>query len=95
MGGEFRRYFYELLFDTSARGIWNFNGSFGLTPLVQLLRGLPSNAQKVDKGVTMDLFQNSYGALPPGRFRVTDRLTLNLGLRYEIQRAGHRREATS
>ena len=27
VGGEFRRYFYHLLFDTSARGIWNFNGS--------------------------------------------------------------------
>ena len=84
MGGEFRRYFYNLLFDTTARGVWNFNGSFGLTPLVQLLRGLPSNAQKVDKGVTMDLFQNSYGAYLQDDFRVTDRLTLNLGLRYEF-----------
>jgi hypothetical protein len=83
MGGEFRRYFYNLLFDTTARGVWNFNGSFGLTPLVQLLRGLPSNAQKVDKGVTMDLFQNSYGAYLQDDVRVTDRLTLNLGLRYE------------
>ena len=50
---------------------------------MQLLRGLPSNAQKVDKGVTMDLFQNSYGAYLQDDFRVTDRLTLNLGLRYE------------
>jgi Carboxypeptidase regulatory-like domain/TonB dependent receptor len=83
IGGEFRRYFYNLLFDTSARGIWNFNGSFGFTPLVQLLRGLPTNAQKVDKGVTMDLFQNSYGLYLQDDLRLTDRITLNLGLRYE------------
>jgi Carboxypeptidase regulatory-like domain/TonB dependent receptor len=83
IGGEFRRYFYELLFDTSARGIWNFNGTPTTPSLVQLLRGIPSNAQKVDKGVTMDLYQNSYGAYIHDDYRVTSRLTMNLGLRYE------------
>ncbi len=83
MGGEFRRYFYKLLFDTSARGIWNFNGTSTTPALVQLLRGTPSNAQRVDKGVNMDLFQNSYGAYFQDDFRATDRLTVNLGLRYE------------
>ncbi len=83
MGGEFRRYFYHLLFDTSARGIWNFNGTPTTPSLVQLLRGTPSNAQRVDTRVTMDLYQNSYGGYFQDDFRVTDRLTLNLGLRYE------------
>ena len=83
MGGEFRRYFYQLLFDTSARGIWNFNGTAATPSLVQLLRGTPSNAQRVDKGVTMDLYQNSYGAYLQDDFRVTSRLTMNLGVRYE------------
>ncbi|MCC7125371.1 MAG: TonB-dependent receptor [Acidobacteria bacterium] len=84
MGGEFRRYFYELLFDTSARGIWNFNGNLGTSSLVQLLRGTPSTAQRVDTGVFMHLYQNSYGLYLQDDYRLTDRITLNLGLRYEV-----------
>jgi hypothetical protein len=84
VGGEFRRYYYKLLFDTSARGIWNFNGNLGVSPLVQLLRGTPSTAQKVDIGVNMNLYQNSYGLYLQDDYRLTDRITLNLGLRYEV-----------
>jgi hypothetical protein len=84
MGGEFRRYFYHLLFDTTARGVWNFNGNLGMPSLVQLVRGIPSTAQKVDSGVLMDLYQNSYGAYLQDDVRLTDRITLNLGLRYEL-----------
>lgn len=83
VGGEFRRYFYHLLFDTSARGIWNFNGTATTPSLVQLLRGTPSTAQRVDTGVTMDLYQNSYGLYLQDDFRITSRLTMNLGVRYE------------
>lgn len=83
IGGEFRRYFYHLLFDTSARGIWNFNGTPTTPSLVQLLRGTPSTAQRVDKGVLMDLYQNSFGAYLQDDFRVTSRITLNLGVRYK------------
>src|SRR5256712_457722 len=54
LGGEFRRYFYHLLFDTSARGIWNFNGTASTPSLVQLLQGIPSNAQTVNSEVNMD-----------------------------------------
>ena len=50
VGGEFRRYFYHLLFDTSARGIWSFNGNATTPSLVQLLRGTPSTAQRSIRG---------------------------------------------
>jgi hypothetical protein len=83
VGGEFRRYFYHLLFDTSARGIWNFNGTSTTPALVQLLQGLPSNAQTVNSEVNMDLYANSYGAYLQDDYRITSRLTLNLGIRYE------------
>lgn len=83
MGGEFRRYFYHLLFDTSARGIWNFNGTSTTPSLVQLLQGIPSNAQKVNLGVLMDLYANSFGGYFQDDFRVGPRLTMNLGVRYE------------
>ncbi len=83
IGGEFRRYLYHLLFDTSARGIWNFNGTSSTSPLVQLLQGIPSTAQSVDSGVLMDLYQNSYGAYIQDDVRATSRLTLNLGVRWD------------
>ena len=83
MGSEFRRYFYHLLFDTSARGIWNFNGSSTTPALVQLLQGTPSTAQTVNSEVNMDLYATSFGAYFQDDFRVTSRLTLNLGMRYE------------
>ena len=83
MAGEFRRYFYQLLFDTSARGIWNFNGSSTTPSLVQLLQGMPSTAQTVNSEVNMDLYANSFGAYFQDDFRATSRLTVNLGLRYE------------
>ena len=83
LGGEFRRYFYHLLFDTSARGIWNFNGTASTPSLVQLLQGIPSNAQTVNSEVNMDLYANSFGLYLQDDFRITSSLTLNLGLRYE------------
>lgn len=83
VGAEFRRYYYQLLFDTSARGIWNFNGNATTPALVQLLRGTPSNAQTVNSSVNMNLYANSYGAYFQDDFRVTSRITLNLGVRYE------------
>ncbi|PYQ84855.1 MAG: hypothetical protein DMG02_29710 [Acidobacteria bacterium] len=83
IGGEFRRYFYHLLFDTTARGIWNFNGTSTTPSLVQLLQGTPSTAQTVNSEVNMDLYANSVGVYLQDDYRVTSSLTLNLGLRYE------------
>ena len=76
-------YFYHLLFDTSARGIWNFNGTSTTPSLAQLLQGFPSTAQTVNSGVLMDLYATSYGAYIQDDYRLSSNVTLNLGLRYE------------
>ena len=50
---------------------------------MQLLQGLPSNAQTVNSEVNMDLYATSFGAYFQDDYRIGSNLTLNLGVRYE------------
>ena len=90
-GFEYRYYWYSILFDTMARGIWTFNGGAAgnaLNPtqssLTQLLLGTPDVAQNVNSGVTMDIRAPSYDAYIQDDYRVNSKLTLNMGLRWEF-----------
>jgi hypothetical protein len=88
-GFEYRYYWYSILFDTTARGIWTFNGAASaLNPtgnaLTQLLLGTPNVATGVNSGVTMDIRAPSYDAYIQDDYRITSKLTLNLGLRWEF-----------
>jgi hypothetical protein len=90
-GAEYRMYWYPILFDTDARGIWNFQGQVvnPCTPttgnvLVELLCGTPDNATSVSSGVTMNIRAPSYDAYVQDDVHLTSRLTLNLGVRWDI-----------
>ncbi len=90
-GFEYRYYWYALLFDTDARGIWNFQGQI-TNPcdpktgnvLVELLCGTPDNTTIVLQGVNMDIRAPSYDSYIQDDIHVSSRVTVNAGLRWDI-----------
>ncbi|HKX27681.1 MAG TPA: TonB-dependent receptor [Blastocatellia bacterium] len=79
MGGEYRRAIVNSFNDQQARGRLNF------TSLADFLAGRLSPSQTVIlRGATRrDTFSNNFGLFVQDDWKVSPRLTLNLGLRYE------------
>jgi len=85
-GGAFR---YSSQFRSAplyARGLWSFNGSAGLTPLQQLVRGLPTSALAGRGDSAVDLSASSWSAYVSDSVRLGRSLTLQAGIRYEFNR---------
>jgi hypothetical protein len=82
-GGEFRAVKQRAFRDVQSRGFLNFQGVFTGNPLADLLLGLPT----VTGGALLDnpqrLRTESWNFFVQDNFRVTQRLTLSFGLRYE------------
>ncbi len=87
IGGELRHYRSDGFNHQFARGQLNFEGAYTGNAVADLLLGLPTvtllavndNAQAL-RTTSMDLFAQD-------DWRVTDRLTVNAGLRYELNTA--------
>jgi hypothetical protein len=63
-------------------------GSTGGSPAADFLLGLPENVQQGNGGGGNKYLRNSlYGIFAQDNWRITDHLTLNLGLRYELTTA--------
>jgi hypothetical protein len=77
--------------NTSKNGQFTYNGKFtntGSAPsdaLADLLAGFPTSGVLMTGGATNHLVQTNYAGFGQDDYQVTPRMTLNLGLRYELQ----------
>ena len=68
------------------RGSYNFNGQYSGIAYADFLLGYPTQTQKANPPAsTIRLLQPQYAMYVQDDWRVTPRLTLNLGLRYDLQ----------
>ena len=75
--------------NTDKNGQFTYNGKFtGTTKtdaLADLMAGYPATSILMTGGNTNHLIQTNYAGFAQDDYKPTDRLTLNLGLRYELQ----------
>jgi hypothetical protein len=91
-GGDYRWVRSWFYISSAARGNFTFNGTFTQNPqkptgtgsgLADFLLGIPSNSE-LSNAISGDLRYKYYGAYIQDDWKVTSRLTLNLGVRYEL-----------
>jgi hypothetical protein len=86
-GGEFRHGSTDNLRDRSGKGRIRFEGDgafAGSTPLEDFLAGVPSRGDIFVGDSRRLVSMNSFGAFVQDDWRVSKRLTLNLGVRYDF-----------
>ncbi|MBI3697647.1 MAG: TonB-dependent receptor [Acidobacteria bacterium] len=85
-GGEYRRFAMDGLNDNFARGQFTFQPSLTGNALAGLLLGLPSLALRTKIDNPMALRAHAWNFYAQDDWRLSPRVTLNLGLRYEWNR---------
>jgi hypothetical protein len=76
-GYEFRRTTIAQVFDH------NFRGTLGFDTLTDFLQGIPDGGKQVQGNTERHTYQNSDGLFIQDSFRLTPRLTLNYGTRWD------------
>ncbi|MFB3826182.1 MAG: TonB-dependent receptor domain-containing protein [Bryobacteraceae bacterium] len=80
-----RNHFFQP-YNNNVRGTANFLGRWTNDPTADFVLGLPNSTSR-QVGIARNyLYTSSYGFFVQDDFRATSRLTLNLGLRYEIMK---------
>jgi hypothetical protein len=83
IGSVYKRLQFNPLIPSNKRGAFNFNGMFTGQAFADFLLGLPSNANGGVGSTAVYLRGNEAQAYVQDDIKVSKRLTVNLGLRYE------------
>ena len=85
-GGEILRTQFFQPYYNNNRGTFNFLGRWSNQPYADFLLGLPESTSRQVGTTPNYLFSTNYGFFAQDDWKVSSRLTVNLGLRYEIPR---------
>jgi hypothetical protein len=84
-GLDFRKQRLDRFFQQSNRGSFSFAGAVSGNGIADFLLGLPSSTTRaVGKGIYNNIHQTRQGYYFQDDWRVSQKLTLNIGVRYEI-----------
>ena len=84
IGGELRTYsFYTEIVDNANFGSFSFNGRFTGDAYADFLLGLPNTSTRLNPLVPRTQSSNELGLFITDTFKVTQKLTLDLGLRWD------------
>jgi hypothetical protein len=87
MGGDYFRFLYNSFNTSTGRGAFSFDGRYTGNSVADLLLGLPFQAQRSLGEPFHNAVLTSWGFYFQDDWKVSPKLTLNLGLRYELHPA--------
>jgi len=85
IGGDILRVQYYQPTNSNFNGTFTFNGKMTADGVADLELGFPSSTSRKIGTVTNHIFSTNYAAYAQDDFKIHPNLTLNLGLRYELQ----------
>lgn len=91
MGAEFRNGSTDNVRDRYGKGRFRFEGTDTLTPLEEFLAGMPDVGRLFVGDSRRHVSMNTFGAYIQDDWRVTSHLTINAGLRYDLNSVIHER----